>query len=406
MVELTDELPATEEAEALGLGARIASLQFGWRLGIGADRAEALFQEAERMASAVQDPRLHALLLAGYGAVKGLGQGVVEEYADLARRAIALADRADDPELQVVLGTNGYAFFLTGAFQEGLRVVDRAIELAANDPRMGGEMPVVACPYALCHAQKGFLLSELGELQAADRWLEAGRDIAREQGDLESLAIAHLFSSWNALAAGDAETSLAQATSAVEVSESIGDALSRAWAWSFLGATETSRGNWHSAIEALERADRLATEHRAAQEGVAYRLAHLAEAEAGIGRMERARELAAAALKDAEEKKGGPPILLPACLGWARVQLADTESIDADGVESRLRHALDVAAVSGARRYEPLLRVELAELASGLGDDERRHQELREAHRMFLEIGADGHADRLAEQLAMTAERG
>jgi hypothetical protein len=122
--------------------------------------------------------------------------------------------------------------------------------------------------------------------------------------------------------------------------------------------------------------------------------------------MERARELAAAALKDAEEKKGGPPILLPASLGWARVQLADTESIDADGVESRLRHALDVAAVSGARRYEPLLRVELAELASGLGDDERRHQELREAHRMFLEIGADGHADRLAQQLAMTAERG
>jgi class 3 adenylate cyclase/tetratricopeptide (TPR) repeat protein len=405
VVELTDELPDSEEGEALGLGARIASLQFGWRLGIGADRAEALFQDAERMASEAQEARLHALLLSGYGAVKGLGQGVVQEYANLARRAIELGDRAGDPELQVVLGTNGYAFFLTGAFEEGLRVVDRAIELAADDPRMGGEMPVVACPAALCRAQKGILLSELGELQAADRCLEAGRDIARDQGDLESLAIAHLFSSWNALAAGDAEASLAQATSAVEVSERIGDALSRVWAWSFLGATEVARENWQSAIEALERADQLATEHRAAQEGVAYRLAHLAEAELGSGRAERAGELAAAALEDAEEKNGGPPILLPATLGWVRVQLA-SDAIDADQINSRLQQALDVAAATGARRYEPLLRAELAELAGRVGDDELRSRELREAHRLFLEIGADGHADRLAELMSIAAEQG
>jgi tetratricopeptide (TPR) repeat protein len=405
VVELTDKSPASEETKALGLGARIASLQFGWRLGIGADRAEALFEEAERMASEAQDVRLHALLLAGYGAVRGLGQGIVEEYAELARRAIELADRAGDPELQVVLGTNGYAFFLTGALQEGLRVVEGAIDLAADNPRMGGEMPVVACPYALCLAQRGVLLSELGELAAADRSLEAGRDVAREQGDLESLVIAHLYSSWNALAGGDTETSLAQATSAVEVSERIGDALSRVWAWSFLGATEAARANWQSAIEALERADRLATEHRSAQEGVAYRLAHLAEAEAGVGRMERARELAEAALKDAEQKNGGPSILLPATLGWARVQLAG-DSIDADAIESRLRQALDLAAASGARRYEPLLQVEVAELARRVDDDERRQQALREAHRLFVEIGADCHADRLAEQLAIPAEKG
>jgi class 3 adenylate cyclase/tetratricopeptide (TPR) repeat protein len=405
VVELSDDLPPSAERDALGLGARIATLHFGWRLGIGADKADALFRDAERMASDVQDARLHALLLAGYGAVKGLGQGVVEEYSELARRAIELAEHADDAELQVVLGTNGYAFFLTGDYREGLRVVDRAIELAADDPRMGGEMPVVACPYALCHAQKGALLTELGDLAGADRCLEAGRAIAREQGDLESLALAHLYSSWQALAAGDSETSLGQATNAVEVSEKIGDAISRAWAWSLLGAAEAARGNWHSAIEALEGSDRIATEHRAAQEGRAYRLAHLAEAELGLGRTERARGLAADALAVAEES-GGPPILLPACLAWARVLLADTDSIDADRVESKLRQALGVVAATGARRYEPLLRVELAALAGRLGDEEQRERELREAHRLFGEIGADGHADRLAEQLAITAEKG
>src|SRR5262249_41719151 len=86
VVELSDELPGSAEKDALGLGARIASLQLGWRLGMGADQAEALFEEAEAMASESQDARLHALLLTGYGAVKGLGQGVVGEYEELARR--------------------------------------------------------------------------------------------------------------------------------------------------------------------------------------------------------------------------------------------------------------------------------------------------------------------------------
>ncbi len=138
VVELSDELPASAERDALGLGARLASLHLGWRLGIGADQAEALFREAELMASDAQNARLHALLLAGYGAVRGLGQGVVDEYADLARRAIEIGERSGDRALQVVLGTNGYAFVLTGAYREGLRVVERAIDLAADDPLIGG----------------------------------------------------------------------------------------------------------------------------------------------------------------------------------------------------------------------------------------------------------------------------
>jgi hypothetical protein len=184
-----------------------------------------------------------------------LGQGVVDEYADLARRAIDIGKRSGDRALQVVLGTNGYAFVLTGAYREGLRVVDRAIELAADDPLIGGEMPVVASPLAFCHATRGMLLTEVGDLPAAASSLEAGRELAREQGDLESLAIAHLYSSWHALAAGNAETLLSGATDAVEISERSGDALSRVWAWTFLGMSELARSNWHSAIEALERAD-------------------------------------------------------------------------------------------------------------------------------------------------------
>jgi class 3 adenylate cyclase/tetratricopeptide (TPR) repeat protein len=405
VVELTAELPASQEREALGLGARIASLHFGWRLGTGAEEADALFKEAEQMATAAQDARLHALLLTGYGAVKGLGQGAVEEYADLARQAIELAERSRDTELRVVLGTNGYAFFLTGAYQEGLRVVDRAIELAAGDPRAGAELPVITCPYAFCHVQKGPLLTDVGDLSGARSMLEAGMSIAREQGDFETLAIAHFSSSYLELAAGNAADALAQATNAVEVSERIGDAFSRAWSWSFLGAAELARNNPHSAIEALERADRIATEHRAAEEGRVYRLAHLAEAELAVGRSERARELAAEALSIAQTKTG-PPSVIPAYLAWIRVELTSTDPVEPDQIRSKLQSAFDLVAETGARRYEPLLRVERARLAERLDDQPRRDEELREAARLFAEIDANGHAERLSEQMAMTAEQG
>jgi hypothetical protein len=40
--------------------------------------------------------------------------------------------------------------------------------------------------------------------------------------------------------------------------------------------------------------------------------------------------------------------------------------------------------------------VELAERARRRGDEEGHHRELREAHRLFTEIGSTGHAERLA----------
>jgi hypothetical protein len=45
-----------------------------------------------------------------------------------------------------------------------------------------------------------------------------------------------------------------------------------------------------------------------------------------------------------------------------------------------------------------MIHVELAQLALQTGDAERREQELREAYRLFTEIGASGHAKRVADQ--------
>jgi hypothetical protein len=57
--------------------------------------------------------------------------------------------------------------------------------------------------------------------------------------------------------------------------------------------------------------------------------------------------------------------------------------------------------MSGAKSYEPFLHVERAELARLQGDDTVRERELREAYRLFLEIGAPIRAEEVARQLGL-----
>jgi hypothetical protein len=55
--------------------------------------------------------------------------------------------------------------------------------------------------------------------------------------------------------------------------------------------------------------------------------------------------------------------------------------------------------MSGAKSYEPFLHVERAELARLTGDEAARDRELREAHRLFTEMGAPIRAAEVVKEL-------
>jgi hypothetical protein len=57
--------------------------------------------------------------------------------------------------------------------------------------------------------------------------------------------------------------------------------------------------------------------------------------------------------------------------------------------------------MSGAKSYEPFLHVERAELARLAHDEGTRQRELREAHRLFTEIGAPIRAAEVAKELGL-----
>ncbi len=69
------------------------------------------------------------------------------------------------------------------------------------------------------------------------------------------------------------------------------------------------------------------------------------------------------------------------------------------GLVDQLARALELVDKTGARGVEPQILEQRAELARLLGDESGYQSDLREAHRLFVEMGATGHARRVAAQL-------
>jgi hypothetical protein len=134
----------------------------------------------------------------------------------------------------------------------------------------------------------------------------------------------------------------------------------------------------------------------------AYRLALLGESYLGLGDPERALALVAKGVEVARAQ-GNIAFETLATLSLARVLLGSAGPGAREQIEVALGRALQLVRETGAKANEPLVRVELAELARQSGQDEERQRELREAHRLFSEIGASGRAERLAGELATPA---
>jgi tetratricopeptide (TPR) repeat protein len=396
--ELADALPESPETVALGLEARSSSLNYGWRLGISHDDAKSLFDQAERMAAKSGDVRSRAILLDVYGSVRGSSEGDVRGYAKLARQAIDLAERSGDPALYVSIAPSAYALFCTGEYRGAVAVFDRAIELAAGDPAIGSGI-IVGCPFAYCHTLKGLNLLALGELDEARSALERGREMAGVRGDSEVVGWSLMFSTWLAFFDGDAEAARGRAQQALEIAERIGDSFSRAHAWFFVGLSEVMREEWRGAIEALERSLAIARERRTSIEGDPLRLAALGESHSRLGDVERGRALVEQGIELAR-RSGSPFNDAYASLSLARILGGSGGVTRGAQIRAALSHVLDVTRGTGALAFEPLVHVELAELARQNQDTDEQARELREAHRLFSLIGAHGHADRLSAELA------
>jgi class 3 adenylate cyclase/tetratricopeptide (TPR) repeat protein len=397
--DLTDEIPDSDEGISLGLSARIFSLVYGWRLGMSQDETELLFSEAERMAARSQDMWSRAILLGVYSNFRCAVDGKFEEAATLGRQAIAIAEESADPALYVaVMSGASYSLSLIGESNQSLAVLDRAIEVADGDPTTGAGF-TIDCPLAYAIVFKGGLLQNLGRISEGRDLIDRGMKLAAEQGAIETVGWGHLWKVNDAQLRGYTDDAVAHARQALEIAERIGDSFSRAWAWDRMGLAACLREDWRGAIEAVERSQAIATEHRTTADAEVHHLMTLGQAHLGLGDAERATALLREAVSLAE-RRGEVPTLALASATLARVRLAADGPSARDEIEGLLTHARDLVRRVGTRAILPQIHVTLAELARESGDASTHERELHEAHSLFAEMGATGHAERLAVELA------
>ena len=396
--ERVASLPQAGEAGSLRLLACVQILVVGgWRLGLSQAEEEALFSDGRALATERGDTAALATLAIGYSTRLG-NLGNARGYVEHAIEAARLADETGDLELRAVaLMGLVYSHWSAGRLAEALDYVDRAVELIDGDVKIGATTTGFSIWIFLLTFQAA-MRGSMGRIEESRRGRARGLQLAREHDQLENLAWGLGGTVFDAFYSGDLEGTHARAREALEISEKLGSPFVIAFSLAALGNAHLYHEEWEQAIDVIERALELTRSRRTGLETESVNLANLARAYLGAGRREEARRMAEEAVKLG--RQGGSGLWeLQAHLARAQVLIALDGADGKAAIEAEIDCALELVDRTGARGVEPLILEQRAELARLLGDEAVYVRELRKAHRLFVEMGATGHARRVAARL-------
>ena len=396
--ELLERIPESAETLALGIAARIQIFNVEWRLGGSEEEAAATFAEGKALAERTGDPRVLARLVASYSGVIGLC-GDVQAYLDYGTEAARVADQTDDAGLRAACRLPVFAaLWFGGRLPESLRLIEQALALTSEDPILGADVFGFS-PFIFLLGVRGSPLAEMGRFAEAAGSLDRAEQLARQHGEAETLGWVHgicVELAW--LSGREPQAALGHVRLEVEIAEKIGSPLSRAIAHMSLGRAHLLSKDWKQAASALEQGLQIARETRAGLVYEASMLALLARAYLGLGEHRRACATADQAIAVAR-RRGTRFSECVAHISQAHVLLRTEGAKASRDISAALRAAHALVEETGGRSQEPFVHEGLAELARLTGDPATRDREVREAHRLFAEMGATGHAERLAKEL-------
>jgi hypothetical protein len=311
---------------------------------------------------------------------------------------VTLADRSGDPFLRFMARTP-YSIYLAvaGRLQEAVRIQAEVEALCGGDPDLGAEITGFS-PYCSDLAQHGLTMAWLGRPMDGVEVIERAIEIARRRRDVEASAYAHTMASAVCELLGDGGSALRQARQGLEMAEASGTPGWRALALGYLAWAHEVAGQWAEASEAAESALAIVRTRHVGLWQEPDCLAVLARAHLGSGAPARALEAAEEAVARARER-GTRPFEIRALLARAHVLTATEGAPARSRVEADLRDADAMIEATEARIFTPQVHVERAALARVLGDKPTRQRELREAHRLFTEMGATARAEQVAKEL-------
>ncbi|HYM26556.1 MAG TPA: hypothetical protein VET66_00270 [Steroidobacteraceae bacterium] len=395
---LLAQVPASTDTTELALEACTQLLEVGWRLGIAAAEASALFSEGEGLAARSGNARALAMLVNAYGVIRS-HFGSADDFVQSSMLARRLAEESGDAALRLATRTRlVIALGAAGRLREAVQLSEEVVAQPPGDPKLGTAV-LGYSPYLRLVKEHGKLLVDFGQLDAGVRDLERAERLARELGDLEVLGFAHREYVSVARIRGDTATALAHAREVMRIADKLGTPFFRANACLAFGQAHILGTQWPEALRALEEALAIARAGQAGVETEALALAWLAGVHRGRGDLQRALTAADEALAAAVQRRTRL-VECTAHIARARVLLRLDAAASQEEIGHDLARALELIDETGARSNEPFVRVELARLAAATGDAVARQRELQTAHRLFTEMGAAPRATRLARELA------
>ncbi len=396
--ELLREAEGTGEVEELRACALKEQAKLSFRVGVPEAEADDLFARGRTYFEARGDHRVLAELICGHAGSKQSG-GHLGEYLALAKEAAALARRSGDPIIRAaVMPTLLWSLILRGSLAEALAAADETLALVGEDPKLGAEV-FGWSPLITGLAVSGYALVLMGRLEEAGARLNDAFRFASAEAPPETLCWLSSFRMQLELARGDVEQALRSGRRSLEMAERSGSRFDAVFARCWMARAHVACGSWGEAVALLEDALDQGRANRTAQDILLLHRWVLALAHLGLGDVERARAVAdeAIALCSAQDAR----------VSLCQSHLARTEILRVDprapkgAAEADLEAAEQLVEKTGARLFLPLIHEEHARLARTIGDDARCERELREAHRLYLEMKATRQAERVAKDLEL-----
>jgi tetratricopeptide (TPR) repeat protein len=383
------QVPESAETAELVTRACSALLRGAGIAVAGVEEPASVFSHGRGLAERFGNTHALARLLHNYAVFKALAAGELGEAIELATEARNLeGDYSSSPVADLV-----WMLCASGRVREGLEVAERAVSATPKGEWVEG---FLAHSWALYF--RAFPLMYAGRAREAERDLEEAIEEAGRGGEPIVVGQAHGLRVHVATVTGEVEAALGHARRALEILEKSGGRFWHILGWWSLGEAHLLRGEWTDAATALERAVAITREIGIADPWEAWRFARLAEAYLGAGDLPRARKTAKFAL-DSARRRGTGLSEIAALLSLARVLLKSEGEPAHEAIHSALAQAQALVEETGATCYAPFIHVERAELARLTGDEAAHERELREAHRLFLEIGAPIRAAEVEKEL-------
>jgi tetratricopeptide (TPR) repeat protein len=373
-------------------------MRLGWPLGASADEIEALFAEGEDLAEKIPDPRPRSLLQISYAAYVGFSGGDATGYVSAGRESLGLAETSGDLGYWLAARVGlANALAMAGNPAESLDLFEQCVADRPEDLLAGREVLGLS-PWIWAVLGRCLPLGVLGRLGEADEALRQGIEIARDYGDLEMLSTGFTLRVHHGEWSGETTTALASAMQSVEIAERNGVALFLSIALACLGDALRLEQRYREALEAYQKALDLMRTKRVMLLWKPLCVSGQALVYSALGEHEKAIAQTQSALE--ESARGGNRHAEDvARLALARVLLAAGDPGLHDEVERTVERAVALCEETGIRVHLPSLLEVRAALAERRGNPQEGRQKLREAHRLYTEMGATGHAERLAREL-------